>query len=368
MKRLIVAAGGTGGHIFPALAIAQAFRQAVPGGEVLFVGAEGGMEANLAASHGLPLQLVWIGGFYRQFTWQNIKRNLMLPVKYIWSGVQARRIIRSFKPDAVVGCGGYASFPVLNAAVGKPGIVTALQEQNAFPGLVNRKLASKVQLVFLGNTGASEFFPKEKSIFTGNPLRAGLAAIAQDDALARFGLDPGKPTLVVMGGSLGARAINTAVLAALPALTKAGIQVLWQCGKQYHEALAPQVSSFGAQVRLLPFVDDMAAAYSAASLVVCRAGALTVSELMALQVPSLLIPSPNVADDHQTHNARSAALTGGAQLLAEDRLVSDFEETVLSLLADAPRLAAMRQALAALPPNRAAQDIIQKLLNTAPAK
>jgi UDP-N-acetylglucosamine--N-acetylmuramyl-(pentapeptide) pyrophosphoryl-undecaprenol N-acetylglucosamine transferase len=350
----MISGGGTGGHIFPAIAIAQAIQARHPGCIITFVGAEGGMENRLVPAAGFKIEALWIGGLQRQLTWRNLQRNLKLPFMVLHSAWKARRLLRAYNPQMVIGVGGYASFPIVQAAVGQ-GRLTALQEQNAFPGLVNRKLGHRVARVFLGNPDAAQHLPGAKCQYTGNPVRPALLKQGRvDAAIAKqeLGFAHDKPLLLLTGGSLGARALNQAMAKALQTLTAAGIQVLWQCGNLYHKEykeLLPSLTSSQQQaVQLVPFLQDMGAAYAAADLVVCRAGALTLSEMMALGQPAVLIPSPNVAGDHQTQNARSLANRHAAVLLPETQAVEHLADTLLPLLNAPARLAELRRNLAAL--------------------
>jgi len=360
LERVMIAGGGTGGHVFPALAIAQAILQRHPGCQITFVGAVGGMEVGLVENAGFTIETLTITGFYRTLNWRNIKRNLMLPFRLMNAMSKAKRLLRQYRPQVVVGVGGYASYPLLKAATAA-GIPSALQEQNAFPGLVNRKLGTKVQRVFLGNAAAARFFAPQVCLHTGNPLRGALRKEPTDAARRKLNIDPTRRTLAVLGGSLGARTVNEAIAKGLARLQRENIQVLWQCGKQYADTYAPLAQQYPDHVRLLPFVDDMAAVYNAADLVVARAGALTVSELLALHKPSILVPSPNVADDHQTHNARSLVDTGGALMVADTEAGGMLVEAAINLLRNAPRIDQMAKALAAQPAPNAALVIVKEL-------
>jgi UDP-N-acetylglucosamine--N-acetylmuramyl-(pentapeptide) pyrophosphoryl-undecaprenol N-acetylglucosamine transferase len=363
-QRIIVSGGGTGGHIFPALAIAQAFQQAVPGCQVLFVGAQGGMEVRLATQAGLPLRTVTISGLYRQLTLRNLWRNLQLPYKLVKSRLQARAIVRQFRPQIAVGTGGYASYPILNAAQAA-GALTAVQEQNAFPGLTNRRLADRAALVCLGNAAAASYFPAHKTVLTGNPIRATLLTGTRDEACARLGFSPSRPVLVVTGGSLGARTLNNAVSTHLAHLRAQGVQVLWQTGRFYFKEMLDRHYKEvgpGTGIQLVAFIDDMATAYSAANLVVCRAGALTLAELSALGKPALLVPSPNVAGDHQTANARSVAEAGAGEIVPDAKAEAELVPRALALLLQPDRLAQMQANTLALARPNAAADIVSEIL------
>jgi UDP-N-acetylglucosamine--N-acetylmuramyl-(pentapeptide) pyrophosphoryl-undecaprenol N-acetylglucosamine transferase len=358
LQRVILSGGGTGGHIFPALAIADALKARNPGIEIHFVGASGAMETRLIPPAGYPLQVLPIRGLQRSLTPRNLVRNLALPFRLAQSYYQAWKLLRRLRPQVVVGVGGYASFPVVRMAAAL-GIPTALQEQNAYAGLSNRALGRQAQRIFLGNEAARKYFPADKCLYTGNPLRAALKPLNRTEACARLGLDPQRPVLLITGGSLGARSLNEGVVAGLDALKAARVQVLWQCGRGYH-AQYSSLDLNGTDIRLLPFIDDMAACYGAADLVVCRAGALTLTELQELRKPAILIPSPFVAEDHQTHNARSLA-DRGAALLLPDTEARHLVSRALELIQHPEQLAQLSQALEALPRTRAADVIAREL-------
>jgi UDP-N-acetylglucosamine--N-acetylmuramyl-(pentapeptide) pyrophosphoryl-undecaprenol N-acetylglucosamine transferase len=331
--KLLIAGGGTGGHIFPAIAIANEFKASVPNAQILFVGADGGMEERLVADAGYTIKTIWISGLYRKVTLQNIIRNVGLPVKYVVAHRQASRIISGFEPDIVLGVGGYASYPTLNEAVGKKGILTAIMEQNAFPGLSNRRLAPKVDMIFLGSGAASKHFSneQEKIIISGNPVRQDMFDGNRDKAIEIFGLLADRPVVLAMGGSLGARTINESVKNHLELFKENGIQLLWQCGKGYYDTLREEIIDHPL-IKLYPFIKEMNHAYAAADLVVARAGALTIAEIIALAKPSILIPSPNVADDHQTKNAAALVEEKAALLLNDEQAIKNLGPEVVYLL------------------------------------
>jgi len=364
-KRLLVTGGGTGGHIFPAVAIAKAFLAAFPEGEVLFVGAKGGMETRMVPAAGVPLKTLWISGLYRQKTLKNLWRNLQLPAKLLVSAVQARRLLKQYKPDWVVGTGGYAAFPLLRAAISQRGVLTAVQEQNAFPGLVNRQLGQQVDAILLGNAAASSYFPAARTFATGNPIRSEVVEAANrytpQEAKAQLGFSPDKPLVFVTGGSLGARTLNQAVSAHLITLTEAGVQVLWQCGRLYEQALQEAHPTLPHTVQLKAFQDHMGLAYAAADWVVCRAGAITLSELKALNQPAILVPSPNVAGDHQTQNAKSLVGLGAGVLLPDDEAVKSLGPRLTALVLNEAPHKQVTQALQALPREGGAQAILDAL-------
>jgi UDP-N-acetylglucosamine--N-acetylmuramyl-(pentapeptide) pyrophosphoryl-undecaprenol N-acetylglucosamine transferase len=316
-KRVIITGGGTGGHIFPAISIANALKQADPSIEILFAGAKGGMEMNVVPQYGYKIEGVTISGIARSLSPQSILKNLAFPFKFLMGMNESARIVKSFRPQAVVGVGGYASGPVGSAATRK-GVPLVLCEQNAYPGLVNKWLAPKATRILLGNAAAAKYFPafSAKIKVTGNPVRETLVQGNREAGLKMLGLDPQKKVVLSLGGSLGAGPLNKAWEENLEKVIAADIQLVWQCGKRYHEALQLKVTQHP-NIKLLPFIQDMANAYAAADLVVSRAGGSTISELIQLNKPSILLPSPFVAEDHQTKNALSL-VEQGAALLVKD--------------------------------------------------
>lgn len=320
--KVIVSGGGTGGHIFPALAIANAIKRRIPGCEILFVGAEGRMEMEKVPAAGYEIVGLPVAGFDRKRIW----RNFSVLIK-LWKSLRkADSVILQFKPDAVVGVGGYASGPVLKKAQ-KKNIPTLLQEQNSYAGVTNKLLAAKADAICVAYPDMARFFPGDKIIMTGNPVRRELlqSSLSSAEAKEKIGFDPSKPLLFVTGGSLGARTVNRSVIRMLPQLQEKGIQLLWQTGKLYAKECAEAAGPY-ANVKATPFIEDMAIAYRAADLVVARAGACTISELQLLAKPCILIPSPNVAEDHQRKNAEALATRDAAVMIldceAEDKLVA----------------------------------------------
>lgn len=332
--RILISGGGTGGHIFPALAIAGAIRRKHPDADIRFVGAEGRMEMERVPAAGYPITGLPVAGFDRRRLW----RNIGVLAKLCRSMFKARKLVKDFKPDIAIGVGGYASGPTLKAAQ-RVGIPTLLQEQNSYAGVTNRLLAGHASAICVAYSGMERFFDPAKIVLTGNPVRHGLSecSLTQTEAKTRMGFDPAKPLLLVVGGSLGARTINEAVQAALPELDKAGVQLMWQCGKVYADGVLPVAAGYTA-VKAAAFVDDMATAYRAADLVVARAGAGTISELELLGKPSILIPSPNVAEDHQRHNAEALVNAGAAVMIPDAEACDKLDSTVLGLINDTPRL------------------------------
>ena len=357
MKRFIISGGGTGGHIFPAIAIADELKRRLPDAEILFVGAKDRMEMQKVPQAGYPIEGLWISGLQRKLSWQN----LLFPLKFISSLLKSRSIIKRFKPDAVIGTGGFASGAVVKVA-GQMGIPTFIQEQNSYAGITNKMLAKNAHKICVAYDAMEQFFPKEKIVKTGNPIRDGLLNIAQyrSEGLSYFHLDSQRNTLLVLGGSLGARRINQLIEQQLPLFEQLGVQVLWQCGKLYYEEYKKYNSE---QVRVLAFIDRMELAYAAADVIISRAGASSVSELCVVGKPVIFIPSPNVAEDHQTKNARAIADKQAAILLRESELNEQFANTFSKLIANEAQQEALSAHIKALAQPNATKDIVNLILN-----
>ena len=300
--RVIISGGGTGGHIFPAVSIANAIKEQYPDAEILFVGAEGRMEMQRVPAAGYDIIGLPVAGFDRK----HLLRNIGVLAKLLRSQIKARKIVKSFKPDVAVGVGGYASGPTLKVA-GMMGIPTLIQEQNSYAGVTNKLLAKQAAKICVAYEGMERFFDKNKIILTGNPVRQGLLnhTISREEAIRSFHLDPDKKTILIVGGSLGARTINNCVMQGLEKIKDSGVQFIWQTGKIYIDEARATVAQAGELPMLYTtdFISDMATAYSAADLVISRAGAGSISEFCLLAKPVILVPSPNVAEDHQTKNA-----------------------------------------------------------------
>ena len=314
--RIIISGGGTGGHIFPAVSIANAIKELRPETEILFVGAEGRMEMHRVPAAGYPIKGLPVAGFDRK----NLFKNIPVLIKLFKSQRLARKIVKDFHPHAAVGVGGYASGPTLKVA-GSMGIPTLLQEQNSYAGVTNKLLAKQAKKICVAYEGMERFFDKEKIIFTGNPIRQGLLnhSTTREEAISTFGLDPNKRTVLILGGSLGARTINQCLMENLDKVKSSGVQFIWQTGKIYIEEAKASVAKFGElpMLHVTDFISDMATAYCAADLVISRAGAGSISEFCLLQKPVILVPSPNVAEDHQTKNAL-ALVNKNAALYVKD--------------------------------------------------
>lgn len=329
--RIIISGGGTGGHIFPAVSIANAIKEQRPDTEILFVGAEGRMEMHRVPAAGYPIKGLPIAGFNRK----NLLKNIPVLIKLFKSQQMAKAIIKEFKPHAAVGVGGYASGPTLKVA-GNMGIPTLLQEQNSYAGVTNKLLAKQAHKICVAYEGMERFFEKEKIILTGNPVRQDLLnhTASQADAIKSFGLDPNKKTILVLGGSLGARTINNCIIQNLDKIKNSDVQFIWQTGKIYIEEARDSVSKMGglSMIHVTDFISNMGIAYRAADLVISRAGAGSISEFCLLQKPVILVPSPNVAEDHQTKNALALVNKNAALYVkdvdAKDKLVNEALQAV----------------------------------------
>ncbi len=334
-KRIIISGGGTGGHIFPAVSIANALRRIDPSVEILFVGAEGRMEMEKVPAAGYKIIGLPVAGFYRKLTLKNIG----VVVKLLKSLAKAREIIKDFKPDVVVGVGGYASGPILRQA-GKQGIPTLIQEQNSYAGVTNKLLAKKAAAICVAYDGMEKYFPADRIIKTGNPVRMNYDSIRnlQDEAMDYFKLKKAKPVVLILGGSLGAGTINTSLSKDLKRLINSDCQWLWQTGKNYYENVNTLVSLvFSENISVHGFIDRMDYAYAAADIIVSRAGAGTISELCLVGKPVILIPSPNVAEDHQTKNAKALSDRGAAVFIPDKQAVTTLVDEALRLVYDEKR-------------------------------
>ena len=319
--RIIISGGGTGGHIFPAVSIANAIKELRPDTDILFVGAEGRMEMHRVPAAGYPIKGLPVAGFDRK----NLLKNIPVLIKLFKSQRLARKIVKDFGPHAAVGVGGYASGPTLKVA-GSMGIPTLLQEQNSYAGVTNKLLAKDAKKICVAYEGMERFFDKDKIILTGNPVRQGLRnhQTTREEAIASFGLDPNKRTVLILGGSLGARTINQCLMNHLDKVKASGVQFIWQTGKIYIDEARAAVAQAGElpMLHVTDFISDMATAYSAADLVISRAGAGSISEFCLLQKPVILVPSPNVSEDHQTKNAL-ALVNKNAALYVKDAEAND---------------------------------------------
>jgi len=313
--KVIVSGGGTGGHIFPAIAIANTIKALRPDTEFLFVGAKDKMEMEKVPAAGYKIEGLWISGFLRQISISN----LLFPLKVISSIIKAKRILKEFNPSVVIGTGGFASGPMLYAAANK-GVPTVIQEQNSFPGITNKILAKKVDKICVAYPDMERYFPKEKILMTGNPVRKDIQELEgkEESGLQTFGLSADKKTILVIGGSLGARTINESIMKCLKVFEKNNIQLVWQTGKGFYETARQAVLPLESKgIRAFEFIKKMDEAYAVADIIVSRAGASSISELCLVKKPCILIPSPNVAEDHQTKNAM-ALVSNHAAILVKD--------------------------------------------------
>ncbi|MCB9309153.1 MAG: undecaprenyldiphospho-muramoylpentapeptide beta-N-acetylglucosaminyltransferase [Lewinellaceae bacterium] len=360
MHKFLISGGGTGGHIFPAIAIADAIKLQCPDADILFVGAKGKMEMEKVPQAGYKIIGLNIAGFQRKLAF----KNLVFPFKLAHSLMKAVYIIRSFKPDVAIGVGGYASGPTLKIA-NTFGIPTVLQEQNSYAGVTNRILAPKAALICVAYPNMERFFPKEKIRMTGNPIRHEILKNIVDkiNAKQRLGFDQNKKTIAILGGSLGARTINEAVASNADLLLSLNISIVWQVGKLYFEEFKNHPLASNANIKILAFIEDIHLVYSAADLVICRAGALTISELAALGKASVLIPSPNVAEDHQTANAKALSDHDAAILLKDSDAKSELGKVIQNLLSNDTKLSSLSSNILEFGFANAADDIAHAILN-----
>ncbi len=357
--KAIISGGGTGGHIFPALAIANAIKLRYPDADILFIGAIGKMEMEKVPAAGYPIEGLPIVGLQRKLTW----KNLTVPFKLLKSQRKAKSIIQNFKPDIVVGVGGYASAPTLKIATAL-GIPTILQEQNSYPGLTNRMLAKRAKRICVAYEGLDKYFPKEKIIFTGNPVRKTIEnmTVTKEESFAYFQLNPNKKTILSVGGSLGAGTINECIHKNIAFFKENNLQLIWQTGKWYYKKALEAVQIAGADnVRVYEFISHMDMAYTAADIMISRAGAIAISELCLVGKPVILIPSPNVSEDHQTKNAM-ALVNNGAALIVKDAEANEKLCPVLQdLINDKIKQEAMSQACAKMGVCDAAGKIVDEI-------
>jgi UDP-N-acetylglucosamine--N-acetylmuramyl-(pentapeptide) pyrophosphoryl-undecaprenol N-acetylglucosamine transferase len=354
--KFIISGGGTGGHIYPAIAIANELRSRFPKAEFLFVGAQDKMEMQKVPQAGYAIRGLWIAGLQRKLTLQN----LLFPVKLLSSLLKSRAIIKSFKPDVVIGTGGFASGPLLQMA-NSLNIPTLIQEQNSYPGITNKLLSKKANKICVAYENLERFFPKEKMILTGNPVRQDLIAIdsKREEAIKFFNLDPSKKTLLVLGGSLGARRVNQLIEKELDFFDSQNIQIIWQCGKFYLGEYKKYDSN---NVQVLAFIDRMDLVYAAADFVISRAGASSVSELSIVGKPVLFIPSPNVAEDHQTKNAKSIVDKNGALMIKESELDENFNTIFSDLVTNEILQKQLSENIKKLAKVNATKDIVDEIV------
>jgi len=362
--RIIISGGGTGGHIFPAISIANKFKERHADAQILFVGAKGRMEMTRVPEAGYEIVGLWISGIQRSLSLSN----LLFPFKLISSYFKARSIVKKFKPHAVIGTGGYASGPIMLAAVNK-NIPALIQEQNSYAGLTNKQLAAKAQRICVAYADMENYFPKEKIVFTGNPVRQNILDIEhkREQALMRLGLQLNQRTLLIIGGSLGARTINESILAEIDKIIGAQVQVIWQTGKIYYDEVKEKLKDKDLKrIGVYAFIQDMDMAYAAADVVISRSGALAISELCLVKRPCVLVPSPNVAEDHQTKNAMALVKEDAAVLVRDVEAREKLVDESLKLIFDLNRCAKLSTNIATLAKPNATEDIvneIEKMIN-----
>ena len=354
--KFILSGGGTGGHIYPAIAIANELKSRFPDAKFLFVGAQDKMEMQKVPQAVYPIKGLWIAGLQRRLTFDNA----LFPIKLLSSLLKSRQIIKQFQPDVVIGTGGFASGPLLQMA-NSAGIPTVIQEQNSFPGITNKLLSKKANAICVAYENLERFFPKEKMVLTGNPVRQDLMTIEgkRAEGVAHFNLDPNKKTILVLGGSLGARRVNQLIEKELEFFEKQNVQLLWQCGKLYFEEYQKYQSK---DVQVMAFIERMDLVYAAADIVISRAGASSVSELCIVGKPVVFIPSPNVAEDHQTKNAKSIADKNGAILIRESELDATFESTFSDLIGNENKQHELSQNIKSLALPNATKAIVEEII------
>ena len=365
--RVIISGGGTGGHIFPAISIANAIREKCPDAKILFVGAEGRMEMQRVPAAGYEIKGLPIQGFDRK----NLLKNVKVLYKIWKSQRMAKQIIRQFRPMVAVGVGGYASGPTLNkcAAMGIPCLI---QEQNSYAGVTNKLLAKKAQKICVAYEGMERFFPKEKIIMTGNPVRQALldTKMSPEEARKQMGLDPDKKTILIVGGSLGARTMNESVLQHLDEIRQSDVQVVWQTGKYYHASFLDEMKQYEPipSLRIMDFIADMGVAYRAANLVISRAGASSISEFCLLGTPVILVPSPNVAEDHQTKNAMALVNRQAALYVRDADAPQEVITLALQTVADEDKLRSLHENILKLALPNSASIIADEVIRMAKSK
>ncbi len=362
-KRIIISGGGTGGHIFPAVAIANALKRLAPDTDILFVGANGRMEMDKVPAAGYEIVGLDIQGINRK----SLLKNLTLPFKWYNSIRKAKQIIRDFNPDVAVGVGGYASGPLLYVA-GNMQIPCLIQEQNSYAGITNKRLGAKAAKICVAFDGMDKFFPKEKILFTGNPIRQESVAIQNKrfEASELLGFSSRKKTILLTGGSLGARTLNECMRDGLDKLVEADVQLIWQCGGYYYESLRQELAGrYEERVKLTAFLHRMDLAYAMADVIIARAGAGTIAELCAVGKPAILVPSPNVAEDHQTKNAKALVDQGAALMVSDGEAPQQLVDTALALLKDEARCRVLSANIAKLAILDADEVIAREVLKLA---
>jgi len=359
--KFLFAGGGTGGHLFPAVAVAEIIREKIPEADILFVGTKSKIEGRVVPKLGLKFKSIWIKGFSRKFTLENI----LFPLKIIVSLIQSMLINLKFKPMVAIGSGGYVAGPAIFSSA-LFGARVILIEQNSLPGITTRILEKYADEIHLSFDDSKKYFKnKEKVYLTGNPVRQKLSSVGKDDALKKFGLLPGRKTLLILGGSLGAASINEAAAASVNNLQQAGLQIIWQTGNLYYKKYE-SLSSAG--IRINPFIDEMTYAYSAADLLLARSGATTIAEVLVLGIPSILVPSPNVAGNHQYYNAKSLADKNAAVLIEDQFIIEKIFDAVNELIFNEIKLAELTKNARSLAKPDAASIIADRAIKLAENK
>ncbi|MBO6026894.1 MAG: undecaprenyldiphospho-muramoylpentapeptide beta-N-acetylglucosaminyltransferase [Bacteroidales bacterium] len=356
--RFVISGGGTGGHIFPAIAIADALKRRFPEAEILFIGAKGRMEMERVPKAGYPIEGLWISGFTKSAS------SLLLPLKIFNSLNKAARILKKFQPDAVIGVGGFASGPTLKAANALH-IPTIIQEQNSYPGKTNRNVGKKAKAICVAYNGLEQWFPKEKIHFTGNPLRGNINGNCDRvEAANYFGIKADKPVVLLVGGSQGALGINKGISAQLHLFKDSEMQLIWQTGKFYHEQAVNEIKEQGLEDKVKPviFIDRMDLAYSVADVVISRAGAMSISELALVQKPVIFVPLPTAAEDHQTKNAKQLVDAGAALMVKNSETETKLVPALQELLNDQNKQNEMKANIAQFARPNAADDIVEIIL------
>lgn len=358
--KVVISGGGTGGHIFPAIAIADALKRRLPEADILFIGAKGRMEMERVPKAGYPIEGLWISGMTKDL------RSLSLPIKLIDSINRAIGILKRFKPDVVIGVGGFASGPTLMAA-NFLHIPTVIQEQNSYPGKTNRNVGRKAKAICVAYDHMEQWFPKEKIHLTGNPLRANIAATGtRAEAAEYFNLDPEKPVALLVGGSQGALGINKGISAQLKAFKDSEMQLIWQTGKTYFEQANEEVKALGIENKVKPtvFIDRMDLAYTVADVVVSRAGAMSISELALVQKPVIFVPLPTAAEDHQTKNAQQLVEAEAAMMVRNAETETELIPALLALVADREKQEKMKANIGKFARPNAADDIVNVIVDS----
>ncbi len=357
--RVIISGGGTGGHIFPAISIANEVKRVNPENEILFVGAEGRMEMEKVPAAGYRIIGLKISGIQRKLSLSN----LTLPFKVINSVTRSRAIIKEFKPDIAVGVGGYASGPLLFAA-SLMKVPTLIQEQNSYAGITNKLLAKRAKKICVAYDGMEKYFPKEKIIITGNPVRQDILSVQgkKEEALKYFGLNGNQKILLVIGGSLGAGSVNTSLKAGLEKLVANNIQLIWQTGKRFFDTAKDAVKAFDQNgIKAYDFITRMDLAYACADVVISRAGASAISELELVAKPCVLVPSPNVSEDHQTKNAMALVTKQAAQLVRDSEATAKLVDTAIELVKDSAQQKSLSENISRLAHRNSAEQIVKEI-------